>query len=172
MVATTGAQLLPQEAVQNFIHHLLPKATILTPNLPEARLFLQESGHGNKPPSNVDDLVDMTKSLQALGPQYVLLKGGHLPMSDGRVVSSVEADKNLIVDVLVGNEVTEVLETPYIDSNNTHGTGCSLACQSVQFNFWQGLVANLLQPQSLRISRMARQYYRLSRLQETMLRLA
>lgn len=128
MVSTSGAQLLPQDAVNILKDELLPHTTILTPNIPEARLLLSSSGQALREPSTIDDLIEMAKNVQRLGPRYVLLKGGHLPLSKDRIVSNGKAEKHLVVDILFGKDVTLVLESPYIESKNTHGTGCSLAC--------------------------------------------
>ena len=129
MVATSGAQLLPNEAVHNLRTNLLPLTTILTPNIPEARLLLRNAGI--EPPGirSLDDLVDIAKMVQSLGPRHVLVKGGHLPLTgDGRI-SKEEADRSTIVDVLHDGQEATVYETAYVRSKNTHGTGCSLACK-------------------------------------------
>jgi hydroxymethylpyrimidine/phosphomethylpyrimidine kinase len=76
MVSTSGAQLLPQEAISTLIKLLLPLTTVLTPNLPEAKLLLQSAGVELKDPENVEDIVAMAHKIQGLGPRWVLLKGG------------------------------------------------------------------------------------------------
>lgn len=129
MVSTSGSQLLPREAIGEMLEHLLPMTTVLTPNVPEAKLLLSSAGRPVQDPENVDDLVDMAKAVQALGPKYVLVKGGHLPfMKDGKVAARAE-DRELMVDVLYGEGRVTKFETAYQDSKNTHGTGCSLACE-------------------------------------------
>ena len=129
MVATSGAQLLPNEAVHNLRTNLLPLTTILTPNIPEARLLLQNAGIEPPEIRSLDDLVDIAKRVQSLGPRHVLVKGGHLPLTrDGRI-SKEEADRSTIVDVLHDGREATVYETAYVRSKNTHGTGCSLACR-------------------------------------------
>ncbi|KAF1959538.1 hypothetical protein CC80DRAFT_466442 [Byssothecium circinans] len=127
MVSTSGSQLLPEQAVDTLIKQLLPLTTILTPNLPEAQLLLRTAGVSFKDPHNVDDIITIARSLQQLGPKYVLLKGGHLPLTKGRLVSTNEADQDVVLNVLYGEAETTLLETPYQKSRNTHGTGCSLA---------------------------------------------
>ena len=80
MVATSGSQLLPETAVNTLRLHLLPLATILTPNIPEAQLLLHEDDDPNHLAIQIkglEDLVDLTRRVQALGPDYVLTKGGH-----------------------------------------------------------------------------------------------
>jgi hydroxymethylpyrimidine kinase/phosphomethylpyrimidine kinase len=130
MVSTSGAQLLPQEAISTLIKQLLPLTTVLTPNLPEAKLLLQSAGVELKDPENVEDIVAMAHKIQGLGPRWVLLKGGHLPLTRGRVVSKAESEKEVVLNVLVGESGLTMMESEYLKSNNTHGTGCSLACTS------------------------------------------
>lgn len=131
MVSTSGSQLLPQEAVKTLRELILPLTTILTPNYDEARLLLQDAGVKHAEAEDIDGLKQMASAVQGLGPQYVLLKGGHMPLTKARMTPKLEDDqKHVVVDVLVspgGN--TEVFETEYIDSKQTHGTGCSLACE-------------------------------------------
>ena len=128
MVATSGAQLLPNDAVTNLRTNLLPLATILTPNIPEARLLLQNANKDPPEINSIDDIVHIAKQLQCLGPTHVLVKGGHLPLAkDGRI-SKEDADHRSVVDVLWNGVEAALFETEYSRSNNTHGTGCSLAC--------------------------------------------
>ncbi|EON64608.1 hypothetical protein W97_03841 [Coniosporium apollinis CBS 100218] len=127
MVATSGAQLLPEEAVETMCKQLLPTVTILTPNMPEALLLLKTSGQAAEEPKTLDDIIKIAKSVQKLGPKYVLLKGGHLPLTKDRVVSTQEADHHSVINILYGEDQTIILETEHLRSKNTHGTGCSLA---------------------------------------------
>lgn len=131
MVSTSGAQLLPPEAVKALRKHILPHTTILTPNLDEARLLLRDAGRDVLETQDLNGLKSLAKSVQSLGPQYVLLKGGHMPLSKASATSPVSASNDqVVVDVLVGPaSKIEVFETDYIDSKHTHGTGCSLACK-------------------------------------------
>ncbi len=137
MVATSGAQLLPPEAVAGLCGQLLPQATVLTPNIPEARLLLSTAGQGHMPADSVADLETMARAIRALGPAWVLVKGGHAPFRRDYSAARTPDERHLVVDVLVGPGLdpqqpqqtqTVIVETPYIDSKNTHGTGCSLAC--------------------------------------------
>ena len=128
MVATTGAQLLPDNAIETLVSELLPLTMILTPNLPEAQLLAKHAGTSFEDIRGIVDLQKLAEFISTLGPKYVLLKGGHLPLSKNRIVSSNDADKHVVVDVLYGEEESWVFESEYIQSKNTHGTGCSLAC--------------------------------------------
>ncbi|GAP89316.1 putative phosphomethylpyrimidine kinase [Rosellinia necatrix] len=128
MVATTGARLLPADAVNELRTLLLPLAFILTPNIPEAKLLVADSDEALQDVQHVEDLENLARQLQKLGPKWVLVKGGHVPFrKDATAAVSLE-EREIIVDVLIGpdGQVTRI-ESPYIDSKNTHGTGCSLA---------------------------------------------
>lgn len=135
MVSTSGAQLLPDEAVCNLLTLLLPLTTILTPNIPEAILLLQKAGLEAPRIESIDDLVRIARSIHQLGPQWVLVKGGHLPFTKDGHVSRGEEDRYTVVDVLFEGKGTEerivLYESNYQSSNNTHGTGCSLACKFI-----------------------------------------
>jgi hydroxymethylpyrimidine/phosphomethylpyrimidine kinase len=131
MVSTSGSELLPRTAVSTLIKDLLPLTTILTPNLPEAKLLLETAGVQVNDPETVDDIVAMAHKILGLGPKWVLLKGGHLPLTRGRVISKEDAEKEIVLNVLIGESSgLTMLESDYVKSNNTHGTGCSLACES------------------------------------------
>lgn len=108
MAAKSGASLLSHEAVHLLKSELVSKATLLTPNIPEAEVLT-----GLKIGS-VDDMSRAAKILLSLGADAVLVKGGHLP---SRGVS----------DVLVSLKGTKVFDGPRIDTRHTHGTGCTLA---------------------------------------------
>jgi hydroxymethylpyrimidine/phosphomethylpyrimidine kinase len=97
--------------------------------LPEAKLLLKTAGVTFKEPENVDDIVEIAKLIQKLGPEYVLLKGGHLPLTKGRLVAKDEASQHIVLNVLYGQDTAVLIENDYLKSKNTHGTGCSLACE-------------------------------------------
>lgn len=129
MVSTSGAHLLPESAISTLIDKLLPLTTILTPNLPEAELLLKTAGVDVKNPDNINDIVNMATRIQQLGPKYVLLKGGHLPLTKSRLVSNGKEEREIVLNILVGKDEVSITESEYLHSNNTHGTGCSLACK-------------------------------------------
>lgn len=103
MVSTSSAQLLPQDAVKNLWTHLLPVTTVLTLKVPDAKLLLSEAGHKIEDPKCVDDLISIAKAVHLLGPDYVLIKGGHLPLKEDGTIDVREAEQELVVDVLYGN---------------------------------------------------------------------
>ncbi|KAL7789094.1 Phosphomethylpyrimidine kinase domain-containing protein [Trichoderma ceciliae] len=128
MVSTSGAQLLPNEAVAQLSQHLLPHTTILTPNIPEATLLLTQNGHEASEIQTVSDVEAMGRKIQELGPKWVLVKGGHKPFRKDLVVAKTDEEKKVVVDVLVGPGGSVVrVQSPYQESTSTHGTGCSLA---------------------------------------------
>lgn len=108
MVAKSGDLLMPDAAMQVLRETLLPRATVLTPNLPEAACLL-----GHPAASNEDEALAQGQALRALGPEWVLMKGGH-------------AEGDICNDLLIGPE-THSFSAPRIDTKNTHGTGCSLS---------------------------------------------
>lgn len=143
MIATTGAELLPNSASRALCEKLLPLATILTPNVPEANTLLLEAGHDQRPVQTVADLEEIALEVQKLGSKWVLVKGGHSPFRRDGTEAKTEDEKEIVVNVLVGpaaegtkrdaegeeNLQVVKIEMPYQRSRNTHGTGCSLACE-------------------------------------------
>ena len=132
MVATSGAQLLPETAVKTLCESLLPMTNILTPNIPEANLILKVTGKAEVDVNNLDGLKKLATAVQSLGPQYVLLKGGHRPLTKEYNVAKMATEEQIVANILIGKDVMEVLEFPYVKTRNTHGTGCSLACKTVR----------------------------------------
>jgi hydroxymethylpyrimidine kinase/phosphomethylpyrimidine kinase len=129
MVSTSGSQLLPNSAISELLELLFPMTTVLTPNIPEAKLLLASAGKPAPDLQNIEDLVDLAKAVQSLGPKYILVKGGHLPFKKDGTVAQRPEDRDLMVDVLYGEGRVTKIETGYQNSKNTHGTGCSLACK-------------------------------------------
>jgi hydroxymethylpyrimidine kinase/phosphomethylpyrimidine kinase len=127
MVSTSGAQLLPGDAVRNLREQLLPISTLLTPNIPEATLLLRDGDIKYTSPTTLADLKSLAEMVHRLGPKAVLLKGGHMPLTKGYVKATAEDEKAVTVDILYDGEAHTVIESPYLRTKNTHGTGCSLA---------------------------------------------
>ncbi|KAF4553679.1 Hydroxymethylpyrimidine/phosphomethylpyrimidine kinase 2-like protein [Elsinoe fawcettii] len=124
MVATSGARLLPEDAIKTLISDLLPHTYLLTPNVPEAVLILKETGKDPGSVTTLDDLKRLAQDLSTLGPTNILLKGGHLPLP-----SSTDPSTKLIHNILYTtcSGTHHVFTSPHLSSPNTHGTGCSLA---------------------------------------------
>ena len=113
MVATSGDRLLDQDAVAALRTRLIPRASLLTPNLPEAAALLDE------PVALSEAAIESQgQRLLAMGCRMVLIKGGH-----GQGAESIDY---LIGGDIGGNGVV-ALAAPRIVTQNTHGTGCSLS---------------------------------------------
>ncbi len=108
MVAKGGHPLLEKDAIDTLIALLLPRATIITPNIPEAELLADI--RINK----ISDMQQAANILRQKGARAVLLKGGH-------------GEGSMITDVLLSDTLQFIFESPRIETNNTHGTGCTLA---------------------------------------------
>lgn len=108
MVAKSGDRLLAQQAVPALRNELLPLATLVTPNLPEASILL------GREVRTLDEMPDAAEELLALGPRSVLLKGGHLAGDE-------------VADVLLAGGRLTTFRAPRVSTPNTHGTGCTYA---------------------------------------------
>ena len=108
MVATSGARLLRSDAVAAMRERLLPRAEVVTPNLAEAEVLC------GRPVRTEEDMEIAARAIHALGPRWVLVKGGHL---DGDAV-----------DLLYGGDEVRRISAPRVDAAGAaHGTGCTLA---------------------------------------------
>ena len=109
MVATSGDRLLDEGAVEALRTALIPRAVLVTPNLPEAAALL------NEPVAASEAAIESQgRRLLAMGCRMVLIKGGH-----GEGAESI--------DYLIGGDGVVALAAPRIATRNTHGTGCSLS---------------------------------------------
>lgn len=119
MVATSGDRLLDPDAEQA-IRDLLPLADVITPNLAELAVLINET-----PAADLPAAIDQGRRLAARTGARVLVKGGHLPVADDTAGTEEEATST---DALVEPDGSHVLlPGPWIKTNNTHGTGCSLS---------------------------------------------
>lgn len=109
MIAKSGDALLQDDAVGALVDRLLPRATVLTPNLPEAARLLNTA-------ETEDDaaLIEQGRALMALGPKTVLMKGGH-------------AAGEICHDHLVSVSGVQSFTAKRVVTRNTHGTGCTLS---------------------------------------------
>jgi len=109
MVASSGARLLRDEAVETYRTELLPLAAVTTPNLLEATeltgIEIASSG----------DVREAAKAISVLGVKYVVVKGGHMEVAG--------ESRDLLYD---GRDFVE-FGLPWIDTTSTHGTGCTFA---------------------------------------------
>lgn len=108
MVAKGGTSLLEQQALTALKEILLPRASLITPNIPEAELLTGIAIHTRK------DMQQAADRLLSMGAKAVLVKGGHLT-------------GDVVYDLLSTAEGNHFFEGSRINSQNTHGTGCTLA---------------------------------------------
>jgi hydroxymethylpyrimidine kinase/phosphomethylpyrimidine kinase len=101
--------------------------TILTPNIPEAKLLLKDAGVDVPEPEGLPNIIQLVKQVKALGPKAVLLKGGHLPLTKDHKTAHTPGEASTVIDILYDGEDVTLFETEFLRSKNTHGTGCSLA---------------------------------------------
>ncbi|WP_298285752.1 bifunctional hydroxymethylpyrimidine kinase/phosphomethylpyrimidine kinase [Acidocella sp.] len=119
MVATSGAVLLPDDAIAALQTRLLPRAALVTPNLPE---LAKLAGQGVE---TVPERLTAARALLAQGAAAVLVKGGH--------------DRSpFLVDYLVTPGGVEEIGFDRIDTSSTHGTGCTMA-SAIATGIAQGL---------------------------------
>ncbi|MEC8126455.1 MAG: bifunctional hydroxymethylpyrimidine kinase/phosphomethylpyrimidine kinase [Pseudomonadota bacterium] len=109
MVAKSGDRLLHADAMTALRDVLIPKATVITPNLPEAADLLDTSEAADR-----DLMQHQAQALLALGPEAVLLKGGHLLIEESP-------------DLLIFEGQAQWFDTTRVATTNTHGTGCTLS---------------------------------------------
>lgn len=107
MIAKSGDALLESEAVSTLIERLVPLATVITPNLDEAKALTGIDA------SDVGGMEAIGRKLFGMGPRHVVVKGGHL--------------EGPAVDVLYDGATFETFEAERIDTRCTHGTGCTFA---------------------------------------------
>lgn len=109
MVAKSGDRLLPSDALEALREALVPRAALLTPNLPEAADLL-----GRDAAQDEAEMISQGHALRAMGAQAVLMKGGHAAGAE-------------CVDLLITEAKVTRLSAKRIDTRNTHGTGCTLS---------------------------------------------
>lgn len=109
MVATSGDRLLSPAAIDALRTRLIPRAQLITPNLPEAAALLDE-----QMALRADDIAAQGQRLLKLGCPAVLIKGGHAEGAES-------------IDYLIRAEGVTPFAAKRIQTRNTHGTGCSLS---------------------------------------------
>lgn len=107
-ISTSGKLLLAQSAIDPLMRRLFPLATLVTPNIPEAKKLATMRG------TRSEDAVRAARKLIAMGAKAALIKGGH-------------ATKSTVDDVLVWEKGVEIYAFPRIATRHTHGTGCTLS---------------------------------------------
>lgn len=112
MVATSGDKLLNDDAIETLESVLMPMAKVITPNIPEAEVLFR---------NEIRSLEDMEFAAKQLSEKYqisVLIKGGH-----------IDFENQTMIDVLYNKETEnmEYFTSKKVQTNNTHGTGCTLS---------------------------------------------
>jgi hydroxymethylpyrimidine/phosphomethylpyrimidine kinase len=108
MIAKSGDRLFDSEALAALRSELLPRARIVTPNVPEAEVLAEMRI------TTLDDAREAARRIHKLGAAAVVVKGGHLPGDEA-------------IDLLFDGRTFTEFRAPRIDTRNTHGTGCTFA---------------------------------------------
>lgn len=108
MIAKSGDRLFDEEALAALRSELLPRARVVTPNVPEAEVI------AGMRITSLDDAREAARRIHKLGAASVVIKGGHLPGDEA-------------IDLLFDGRTFAEYRTPRIDTRNTHGTGCTFA---------------------------------------------
>lgn len=116
MVSKSGASLLNPNAVSALKKELLPLASIVTPNIPEAEIL------AGLPIANDDDIREAARRIHALGPRFVIVKGGHR--------------EGPAIDLVFDGSTFLPIEGERIDTRHTHGTGCTYSAAITAFLAW------------------------------------
>lgn len=130
MVAASGDALLTDAAIDALRTHLVPRVDLLTPNLPEAARLT-----GSAMACDETTMLRQARTLLALGPKAILIKGGH-------------AEGPEAIDLLVTADRTIRLAAPRIPSRNSHGTGCTLSSAIAA-----GLAQRLTMPDAVQVAK-------------------
>jgi hydroxymethylpyrimidine/phosphomethylpyrimidine kinase len=124
LVSTSGERLLDADGVQAMITELLPRARVVTPNVPEAEAL------SGRRISSLQDARDAARAIRDMGAAAVIITGGHVSGSGFEVPGSgfgVERAEDGVVDLLFDGHTFHEFRAPRIDSRHTHGTGCTFA---------------------------------------------
>ncbi|WDM85564.1 bifunctional hydroxymethylpyrimidine kinase/phosphomethylpyrimidine kinase [Ehrlichia sp. JZT12] len=115
MISASNFKLMDDNAVSHFIEHIVPKATIITPNIPEAEALAQIKINDQ------DDMIAASKIIKSLGAKFVLVKGGHI---------NQETINNILL-----TEHNQIFNFPHerIFQGELHGTGCTLSSAIASF---------------------------------------
>jgi len=108
MIAKSGDRLFDAEALAALRSELLPRARVVTPNVPEAEVI------ADMRITSLDEAREAARRIHKLGPASVVVKGGHLPGDEA-------------IDLLFDGRTFSEYRTPRIETRNTHGTGCTFA---------------------------------------------
>jgi hydroxymethylpyrimidine/phosphomethylpyrimidine kinase len=119
LVSSSGDQLFDGSARRAYLDELFPVATVVTPNSREAGVLVGWEI------TSVEDAVAAARELGRTGPEWVVVKGGHLH-SDADAGRDLDHGRDAVDVVWHAGEV-EILRAPWVDTANNHGTGCTFA---------------------------------------------
>lgn len=108
MVSSQGDRLLTKAAEKAYMERLFPRSTLITPNLAEVQALI------GKTPATLEEMIAAAREFKKMGPRYVLIKGGHLKGTES-------------TDIFYDGQTIIKLSAPRIETDNTHGTGCTLS---------------------------------------------
>lgn len=115
LVASTGDPLSGPDVAEAYLRHLLPLAHVVTPNLSEAAILT------GSPVGTLDQMREAAVRIGGLGPQWVVVKGGHLDEGAPGTVG------RRAVDVVWDGATLSEMESPFVGTRNVHGTGCTFS---------------------------------------------
>jgi hydroxymethylpyrimidine/phosphomethylpyrimidine kinase len=119
LVSSSGERLLDEDGVRALCRELLPRARVVTPNIPEA-----EALSGRRIQS-MDDAYEAARRIQDMGPASVIITGGHA--FSGPHPATRTSHLSEVVDLLFDGDEFFELRVPRVESRHTHGTGCTYA---------------------------------------------
>ena len=114
MVAKGGAKLIDNKAIKLLKLKLINRATLITPNIPEAEILTKVKIR------NIEDMILAANKLLEFGAKNVLIKGGHL-------------NNNKVEDIFLNKNDLKIFKSPRYKTKNTHGTGCTLSSAITTF---------------------------------------
>jgi hydroxymethylpyrimidine/phosphomethylpyrimidine kinase len=117
LVSSSGERLLDEDGVRALCTELLPRARVVTPNIPEAEALSGRRIH------SMDDACQAARRIQEMGAAAVVITGGHA----NERASELRARGSDVVDLLFDGDVFFELRVPRVESRHTHGTGCTYA---------------------------------------------
>ncbi len=132
-VSQSGHALLEEEAIEALRTRILPLATLITPNAPEAALL------ADCPLDSFEDIPKVSQKLFDLGAKALLIKGGHMPVLEAKKLKDLGFETNNLADkallqekmcldfFVLPNKKPVLLPQAFIDTKNNHGTGCTLS---------------------------------------------
>ena len=122
MAATSGSALLEEGSLEALRRQLLPLARIVTPNLPEAEALVES------PLRDESDCIRAAREIHAMGPEWVVLKGGHR-----RELESGPVGDRQVVDLVFDGSELHRVSGPYLEGGPKRGTGCTLSAAITAF---------------------------------------